>query len=110
MTAAAFPEVRRPPVPAPPPETERLLAALAEASALAERAESRAIALAFDAIGDIVLPEAVPATADDQALIRALAPLYLAAQLEEASLLTAVETLCGLAVSGSLQQDLGPLE
>jgi len=101
MTAAALPDVLR------PAETAPLLAALAAAHASAERAQTRAVALALDAIGDIALPDATPVTADDQALIRAIAPLYLAAQLEEAELLPAVEALTGLAISGGLQADLG---
>lgn len=107
MTASLLTEIRTSLPPPPPPDTARLLVALAEAHGLVERAESRAVALALDAIGDLTLPDAVPATADDQALIRALAPLYLAAQLEEAELITTVETLSGLAVSGGLQRDLG---
>ena len=107
MTAAVLAEVHEPSVPASLPDSAALLAALAKANALAELAHARALALALDDAGDIVLPDATPASADDQALIRAIAPLYLAAQLEEAALLPAVETLSGLAVSGGLPIDLG---
>jgi hypothetical protein len=40
-------------------------------------------------------------------MIRASATLYLAAQLESAGLITTVETLCGLAMSGGINADLG---
>lgn len=105
MTAAALTEVR----PAPPlGDAASLLAALDHASALVDAAHTRSLALALDVLGDITLPDATPATADDQALVRAIAPLYLAAQLEEAALVPAAETLSGLAVSGGLPTDLGP--
>jgi len=85
-----------------------LLATLAQGLALAEAAHASARVLALDQLGDIDLPDATPSSADDQAQIRAIAPLYLAAQLEETGLLPTVETLSGLAISGALQVDLGP--
>lgn len=113
--AAAVPEIARPTVKVPsaklmvpPPDLSGLLAALASAQELVDRARSRAVALALNAAGEIELPDFEPATPDDQALIRAVAPLYLAAQLEEASLLPVVEALCGLAVSGGLPIARGP--
>src|SRR5436853_3512114 len=108
MTAAAVTEVRPASATAPLEDAASLLATLEHASALVETAHSRAQALALDVLGDINLPDAMPATADDQALIRAIAPLYLASQLEEATLVPAVETLSALAVSGGLPVDLGP--
>ncbi len=84
-----------------------LLQAVGMAFTLVAQAEVRTIALALDAIGDIDLPDAAPTSADDQAMVRSAATLYLAAQLEAAGLIEAVETLCGLAVSGGLQVDLG---
>jgi hypothetical protein len=108
MTATAVSETGTTSVPTPLQDTTGLLAALAQACALAEQAHSQAVTLALDGLGDIVLPSVVAATADDQALIRAVAPLYLAAQLEEAALVPAVETLSGLAISGGLPVDLGP--
>ena len=105
MTAAAVWEAQRTYPPAPVPDDASLLSALGHALALADHAQ--AVALALDQLGDIDLPDAVPASADDQSQIRAIAPLYLAAQLEEAALVPAVETLSGLAVSGGLPVDLG---
>ena len=90
------------------PDAVALLAILAQGMALAEAAHATARVLALDQLGDIYLPEPAPASADDQAQMRAIAPLYLAAQLEETELLSAVETLSGLAMSGALQVDLGP--
>lgn len=78
------------------------------ALSLVERAHSRTLALALDEQGQINLPPAAPATADDQALVRALATLYLASQLELAGLVPAVETLTGVAMSGGITVDLGP--
>ena len=89
-------------------DADDLQATLAQASALANQADARAIVLALDELGDIELPDTTPSSAEDQAQIRAIAPLYLAAQLEEAGLLSAVETMSGLAVSGAVQIDLGP--
>lgn len=102
-------EARRPPVSSPhqPDENVALLATLAQASALAQRAHASAVSLALEEYGDIDLPGLTPATAEDQAQLRAIAPLYLAAQLEESQLLPAVETLTGLAISGGLSFDLG---
>jgi len=80
---------------------------LIRALALVQQAEARALTLALTDLGDIELPGITPATPEDQAQIRAISPLYLASQLEEAGLLPAVETLSGLAFSGALQTDLG---
>jgi len=57
-------------------------------------------------LGDIELPPAQGSDADRE-LLRAAAPLYLAAELESTRLLPVVEVLAGLAVSGGLQRDLG---
>src|SRR5687767_2731552 len=43
----------------------------------------------------------------DQARLRALAPLYLAAELESARLVPAVETLAAMLVTGALRAELG---
>jgi hypothetical protein len=108
MTAAAVPEVlRRAAVPLPVPDAASLLGALADAARLSERSHARAVALALDGFGDIVLPDTTPATPDDQALIRGIAPLYLAAQLEEAALVPVVETVSGLAISGGIPLEAG---
>lgn len=88
-------------------ETQKLLATLTDATALAQRAYSSAVSLALQDYSDIDLPDLTPATAEDQAQLRAVAPLYLAAQLEESQLLPVVETLSALAVSGGISIDLG---
>lgn len=85
-----------------------LWSTIAQGLALVDAAQTNAVVLALDELGNIDLPNAIPASADDQAQIRAIAPLYLAAQLEETGLLATVETLSGLAMSGALQVDLGP--
>jgi hypothetical protein len=84
-----------------------LLAAVAQAQALISLARARAFALPLDVLGDIDLPPVAPATADDQAQVRSIGPLYLASQLEHARLLPTVESLSSLAVSGGLPADLG---
>lgn len=107
MTAAEVRDAKRTLSPAPATDAESLLAVLAQAFALAEQAYAQAVSLALDELGDIDLPDAIPSSAEDQAQIRAIATLYLAAQLEEAALVPAVETLSGLAISGGLPVDLG---
>jgi hypothetical protein len=57
-------------------------------------------------LGDIELPS--PGTSEaEQANLQALAPLYLAAALEDTRLLVAVEALAGVFISGGLRTDLG---
>jgi len=104
MTAAPHPatlaEVQKPGEPMHPEplleSAERLLA----------QAHSRTLAFALSGFGDIELPS-TPVTEDDQAQIRSIATLYLAAQLEAALLVPAVELLAGLAVSGGIKGDIG---
>ena len=105
MSAAAVLEVGPASASTPLTDASSLIAALAQAGGLVEKAHVRAVSLAE--LGDIDLPGATPASADDQAQIRAIASLYLAAQLEDAALLPAVELLAGLAVSGGLHVDVG---
>jgi hypothetical protein len=69
--------------------------------------QSEAFAVQFADLGEIDLPPSIGSAAD-QARLQALAPLYLAAELEQARLLPAVEVLAGLYVSGGLQADIGP--
>jgi hypothetical protein len=90
-----------------PVDNDDLLRALAQAAALAQRTNSAAVALALEEFGQIDLPDVAPASAGDQLQIRAIAPLYLAAQLEEARLLPVIETLSALAASGGILIDLG---
>ena len=56
---------------------------------------------------DVELPPIVGSDAD-QAHLRPVAPLYLAAELERSGLLSAAELLSGLFASGGLVGDLGP--
>lgn len=82
-------------------------AALADAQALFSDAEAASIALA-DLVG-IDLPAGPGGTAADQAHLRSLATLYLAAELEAALLVPAAELLAGLAASGGLPGATGDL-
>src|SRR5689334_8295370 len=75
-----------------------LLALVGQAQALVSLSHARAFALPLEELGDIDLPPAAPATADDQAQIRSIGPLYLASQLEGARLVPTVESLSSLAV------------
>lgn len=59
-------------------------------------------------LGGIELPPAGGGTAEEQALLRAAAPLYLCAELESTRLVPAVETLAGLWASAALPADPGP--
>ena len=80
---------------------------LALAERLTAHARTRALALALDTLGNLALPQ--PSAADDQAHLRTLASLYLTSQLEQASLLPAVELLAGIgAGGGGVSVDLGP--
>jgi hypothetical protein len=64
-------------------------------------------ALQFGGDFDVELPPIIGSDAD-QAHLRSVAPLYLAAELEQAGLVPAVELVSGLFVSGGLSGDLGP--
>jgi len=87
-------------------DTASIERAILDGARLASAARSLAMQLGEPDLGDIDLP---PATSDaDQATIRAVAPLYLAAELESARLLPAVEMLGGVFASGALPADLGP--
>jgi hypothetical protein len=87
----------------PPPDPGPTLT---QAFALLRRAEACAVAL--EDFGDLELPPVVAGSAADQGTVRAVAALYLAAELESAMLVPAVELLAGLAMSGGLAvADLG---
>jgi hypothetical protein len=58
-------------------------------------------------LGAIDLPPVV-GTAADRTHLQTVAPLYLAAELEAAQLVPAVETLAGVFANGGLTADLGP--
>jgi len=83
-----------------------LAAALQEGSRLVAKATGHGLAFSLDQLGDIVIPE--PQTTQiDRAQLRALATLYLAAELEPAGIIPTVELLAGLSTSGGLNIDLG---
>lgn len=89
------------------PVADALLgAALAAGDRLVGQATAQGLAFALDQLGDIDIPE--PAFARiDKAQLRALASLYLAADLEPAGIIAAVETLAGLTAAGAIRVDLG---
>lgn len=62
---------------------------------------------ALTELGDIDLPDTAPTTEDAQHL-EAIAPLYLAHELEQAGLLRTAELVAGLFASGAITQPLGP--
>jgi hypothetical protein len=68
-----------------------------------------AVALGVDELEPIELPPVVGSDAD-QASLRAIAPLYLASELEAAGVITALETVAGLFATGGLATDLGPAD
>ncbi len=61
------------------------------------------------ALPDVGLPELPPVVGGefDQSQLRAVAPFYLASELEAVRLIPAVETLAGLFISGGLRAQLG---
>lgn len=81
-------------------------AALAHGARLVERATAQGLAFGLDQLGDLDIPEPEMARVD-KAQMRALATLYLAADLEPAGIIPAVEALAGLASTGALGADLG---
>ena len=99
--------------PPPPPRAtivapaDALLAsALAQSEALVLRATGPDLAFALDELGDIELPE--PAAARiDRAQLRALASIYLAADLEPAGIIASAEQLASLSATGAVRFDLG---
>jgi hypothetical protein len=99
MTAAA-PLAARPEL-----DGTRLRDAIRLATSLVAQVRSLTLELDF---GDFDLPSAGTAP-EDQARIRAVAPLYFAAELESARLLPALEMLAGLWASGAIAADLGAL-
>src|SRR4051812_8595830 len=91
------------------PVADALLAsALSTGGRLVARATEPHLTVALDQLGDIDIPEPVSAHIDE-AQLRALATLYLAADLEAAGLIQSVEALAGLASTG-LSIDLGGAE
>jgi hypothetical protein len=58
-------------------------------------------------LGDVDLPPVTGGTAEEQARLRSVAPLYLAGELESTRLLPAVEVLAGLYAQGAVPGDVG---
>ena len=95
-------------IPAPYRDDQRgeLDRTLALAFRLVAAVEVLAMQLAVPEIGDIELPPSM-ASAADQAHLRTVAPLYLAAELEAGRVVPAVEALAGIFLSGGLPADFG---
>jgi hypothetical protein len=85
-----------------------LAAALTTGGGLLARATAPHLTVALDQLGEIDIPEPVAAHVD-AAQLRALATLYLAANLESTGLIQSVESLAGLASTG-VSLDLGGTE
>jgi hypothetical protein len=86
-----------------------LVSALSAGERLVARATAHGLAFALDQLGDIDIPEPVAARID-KAQLRALAALYLAADLEPAGIIPSVEALAGFASTGAMSIDLGGAE
>jgi hypothetical protein len=86
---------------------KHLLDSVAHANALVVQAHLSSFPFALDTLGNLDLPDVAPRDSGDQAQLRSIASLYLAAQLEKASLVTTVEDLAGLGMTGGLPFDLG---
>lgn len=86
-----------------------LAAAIRSSERLLARATAHGLAFALDELGDIAIPDPVSSRIS-KAQLRALAALYLAADLEPAGVIPAVEMLAGLAASGAAALDLGAAE
>ncbi|MFL0355815.1 hypothetical protein ACI5KX_04990 [Erythrobacter sp. GH1-10] len=90
----------------PPVADAEIDFALQKSEALVAQATAKGLAFAFDELGYLDIPEqSTPPI--DKAQLRALASLYLAAELEPAGVIPAAEKLAGLS-SSVLQVDLGP--
>lgn len=87
--------------PALPGDTAGLEDAIQHGLRLVARAEAFAASLGVPDPGDFVLPPALESPAD-QASLAAIAPLYLAAEVEVVGLIEAAEQAAGLFASGAL--------
>ncbi len=86
-----------------------LAAALSVGERLVARATAPHLTVALDQLGDIDIPEPVASNVG-AAQLRALATLYLAADIESAGVIASVESLAGLASTGATSIDPGGAE
>lgn len=86
-----------------------LVAALSAGERLVAKATAHGLTFALDQLGDIDIPEPVAARID-KAQLRALAALYLAADLEPAGIIASVEALAGFSSTRAVSIDLGGAE
>jgi hypothetical protein len=84
-------------------------AAIRSGEKLVARATAPGLAFALDELGDIVVPDTVSGHVD-KAQLRALASLYLSADLESAGVIPAVEALANFSAGGAASLDLGATE
>ena len=95
-----------------PINVEQLQLAVSFAQGLvAENATS--LAMSMQEVGDIALPNLSitgNAQARDYSVLKTLAPLYLAFELEQAGVLKTAERIAGLFFSGAITQPLGEAE
>ncbi len=83
-----------------------LAAALAQGAALVARATAPGLAFTLEELDGLELPE-TSAARIDRAQLRALASIYLAADLEPAGIISSAEKLAGLVATGVMNFDLG---
>ena len=102
---------------APPPETAvtgriapaadaTLAAALAAGMRLIERATAAGLTFTLEELATIDIPDSTSARID-RAQLRSLASIYLAADLEPAGIIAAVEQIASLSATGGLTLDFG---
>lgn len=95
--------------PAPDAQADALAlhAGVAQAGAVLARAGARAVALALITLPD--LPDPPLSAPADRSILRAVAPLYLAMELESAGLVRALSAVAGLYMTGALRLGPGPV-
>lgn len=83
-----------------------LAAALAISDRLVDRATAAGLAFTLEELEAIEIPDAMSARVD-RAQLRSLASIYLAADLEPAGIIAAVEQMASLSATGTLALDFG---
>lgn len=89
-----------------PVEDALLASAVSAGERLVARATAPGLVFALDQLGEIDIPEPAAARVD-RAQLRAVATLYLAADLEPAGIIPSVEALAGVTATGAVSLDLG---